>query len=197
MRVPMRLLVVCGTAGMVAGCGSGDESNAIANGGDNAVAVTAAVDPCGLLTAEEVAAVVGEKIVSAKAEGDTCTYANDDAGSVEVQYSRGDAETQMATDRQVAGVLGKMGDEAAESGGAAGADVNAMIHDGGGSANIGDESLVGPNARLSFRKGDSYVAITPPIMHSRISYSGNPMISTEDKQKMARDLALKALAKLP
>ena len=182
-------------AALLAGCGNNGESADNATAASSGASPATQADPCSLLTAEEVAAVTGDKVTGANADGNTCTYATDDADGVQVEYYASGGKAEMETAKSAAEVMGKMGDAVA-GGSGAGNDVAAMLNEGG-KASIGDAAFFGPNSQLSVVKGDAYVAITPPIMHSRISYQGNPLISAEDKRKMALQLAQKALAKLP
>lgn len=183
----------------VAGCGSGGGNEAAPAGGEEAArAASAQTDPCSLVTAAEVGEIIGDKIVAAKPADGSCTYETEDAqaSSVTVELNQSDAAGQMGVARQAAGILKGMGEEAAEQGGQAGQDVNAMLADSGDTPKIGDDAFFGPNQQLSVRKGNSYIAIQPPIMRSRMA-AGNPMLSSDDKKKMAVAIAEKAVGRLP
>ena len=194
----MSLALVAALA--TAGCGKKDGDAAAGN--ESASATTpaapaaAALDPCSLVTSEEVAAITGDKVVKSSSDHGTCTYATDDSDGATITVDTADAAGKMKIDRDSAKLLGGMGAAVADKGGA-GADVNAKLHEGGDSQpGLGDDSLWGMNSQLSVRKGGTYVAATPPGMHSRISYSGNPLISDDDKRKMAVALAEKALSRV-
>ena len=196
MMTKLRLTGPMIMAAMLAACGSGDKPADDKSATATPAAAAAAIDPCSLLTVAEVTEIVGDKILSAKADGGRCAFATDDMDSVAIEIDQADAKGRMEIDRKVGGTLAGIGGAVADQGGP-GADVNAMLQEGGDTPKLGDEALWGPNTQLSIRKGNSYIAISPPIMHSRISYSGNPLISTDDKRKMAVALAEKALARLP
>jgi hypothetical protein len=202
MRAAAKLLLVSAALGLAA-CGSGGEegSNAAeAPPGDTPVATAAAVqtEPCSLVTADEVGGILGDKIVAAKPGEGSCTYETADAqaSSVAIELNQTDAAGQMDIAKRTAGFLKGMGQQAAKEGGAAGQDVNAMLSDSGDTPKVGDEAFFGPNTQLSVRKGNSYLAIQPPIMRSRMA-GGSPLLSSADKKKMARAIAEKAIARLP
>ncbi|HVF37541.1 MAG TPA: hypothetical protein VNA29_06320 [Sphingomicrobium sp.] len=181
----------------VTACGSKPESegNGATAAGTN---VAAAADPCTLVTAEEVGAILGDTIVATSPTDGGCTYETADAqaSSVTIELDQADAKGAMDVARSAAGVLGEMGAEAAREGGAAGEEVNGMLSDSGDTARLGDEAFFGPNQQLSIRKGNSYIAIQPPMMKSRMA-AGNPMLSAGDKKKLAIAIAEKAVARLP
>jgi hypothetical protein len=182
-------------------CGSGQEQAAGPTSERNEATTAAAAaktDPCSLVTADEVGEIIGDKIVTTKPADGTCTYETADAqaSSVTIELNQTDAAGQMDVAKRTAGVLKGMGAEAAEQGGAAGQDVNAMLSDSGDAPNVGDEAFFGANSQLSVRKGNSYIAIDPPIMRSRMA-SGSPLLSSDDKKKMALAIAEKAVARLP
>lgn len=183
----------------LAGCGSGEQQPAGSEGNaTDSAAATAQTDPCTLATADEIGAVIGDKIVATTPGEGSCTWETADAqaSSVTITLNQSDAAGQMKVARDAAGILGDIGAAAAEQGGAAGRDVNAMLSDSGDAPKIGDEAFFGANAELSVRKGNSYIAISPPMMRSRMS-GGNPILSTEDRKRMAIAIAEKAVARLP
>ncbi|GAA4714526.1 hypothetical protein GCM10023325_08080 [Sphingomonas lutea] len=181
----------------LAACGSGGDAGNSAKGANVVVAAGKAIDPCSLVTAGEVGAIVGDTIVAAKPAEGRCNYETADAAAstVTIEVDHKDAANHMKVERDTARVLGKMGGAVAGEG-AAGADVDAMLKDSASAPGIGDEALFDINARLSVRKGDVYLAVEPPMMRSRMS-SGSPLLSSEDKRKMALAIAQKALARLP
>ena len=195
----MRILLGA-TATMIlalSGCGSqSGEGNAAAEE-TAAGPAAAATDPCSLVTTDEVGTIIGEPITGMEKGDGSCTYQTADAqaSSVTLELNQSDAAGAMDVARKAAGVLKDIGSSVAGEGGA-GADVNAAISDSGDTPKIGDEAFFGPNQQLSVRKGNSYIAVTPPIMRSRMS-AGNPLLSGDDKKKMAVALAEKAVTRLP
>ena len=182
----------------VAGCGSSDKGNSTGTGEESAAMETAAKpDPCRLVTVDEVEAIIGEKIVSTQPSAESCTYRTADAqaSSVTLELNQADAKGQMDTARRSAQFLKGMGGAVADKGGA-GADVNQVLSESGDTPKVGDEAVFGPNQQLSVRKGDSYIAISPPIMRSR-GAGGNPLLSADRKKTMAVEIAEKAVARLP
>jgi hypothetical protein len=184
----------------LASCGSAGKSNSAgpANEESAAAASSEAVDPCGLVTAKEIEAVVGDNIVETTPEEGSCTYATEagQAASVTIESDLADGKGAMEIARKVAGTLGELGAAAANEGGGAGQDVNAMLSETGGAPNLGDEAFFGANSQLSVRKGNSYIAVQPPIMRSPMG-QGNPMLGSADRKKIALAIAEKALARLP
>lgn len=183
----------------LAACGSGGDAGNDADAARNAATAAAAkpIDPCSLVTAEEVGAAIGDTITATKPAEGRCTYETADAqaASVVVEVDQKDARNHMQVERDTAKVLGKMGGAAASEG-PAGRDVNAMLSDSSEAPGIGDEALFDINSRLSVRKGNTYLAVEPPMMRSRMS-GGSPLLSAEDKRKMALAIAQKALTRLP
>ena len=185
---------------MLAACGDGGDQSANtaapAAAGQPAPAVAGA-DPCRLVTADEIAEIIGQPITAKAAHDTSCQYQTADAAasSVTVEIDQADAAGAMALQRKAAGMLKDAGGAVAGEGGA-GADANAMLSEGGAAPKLGDEALFGPNQQLSVRKGASFIAVTPPTMRSRMA-AGNPMLSAEDKRRMAVAVAEKALARLP
>jgi hypothetical protein len=184
----------------LAGCGpraegGGNGQAPTQTGG--AASASAANDPCSLVTADEVSQILDDKIVAARAGEGSCTYETEDpqAASVTVELDQTDAAGQMDVVRRAAGLLKGMGEQAAKQG-AAGEDVNAMLRGSGEAPKVGDEAFFGANTQLSVRKGNSYIAIQPPIMRSRKS-GGNPLLNTDDKKKIAVAVAQKAVSRLP
>ena len=188
--------------GLVLALGLSACGGAVGSDGENQATAAAtpapkASDPCSLATAEEVGAVLGEPIVATEPGEGSCQYQTADAmaSSVTIELNQSDAAGQMATARQAASDLQDVGAAVADQGGA-GADTNALISAGGESPRLGDESFFGPNQQLSVRKGSSYIAISPPMMRSRMA-GGNPILSADDKKRMALAIAEKAVARLP
>lgn len=176
-------------------CNSADEPSSDATSAASQ-AVASAPDPCSLVTADEVTAVIGEKVVRARAEGETCTYETEDAmaSSVTVQIKPKGAAAEMASVREASKLLGDIGKQMEGAGGAQG-DVSQAISSKQGSSGLGDESVFDANSALHLRKGESYIMVTPPTMRSRMS-AGNPMLSKQQRQEMAVAIAQKALSKI-
>lgn len=183
----------------LAACGSGapDAGNGAEAGSNASEAAAAVIDPCSLVTADEVGAIVGDKIVATKPGEGRCSYETADAqaAAVTIEVDQKDARNHMQVERDTAKALGRMGGAAAGEG-AAGQDVNAMLSDSSDAPGIGDEALFDINSRLSVRKGSVYVAVEPPMMRSRMA-GGSPLLSAADKRKMALAIAEKALTRLP
>jgi hypothetical protein len=183
---------------VLASCGSqSNGESAQSNATDSTNVPTArAADPCSLVSSDEVAGVIGQKIVSARADGDSCNYESEDAmaSSVTVTVKRHGAIEEMKTVRAAAKALGDVGGQLVGAEGAPG-EVGNMLAGGGSPATVGDESLFDSNQQIHVRKGDAYVAVAPPMMRSRMA-GGNPMLSAEQKRSMAVAIAQKALHKL-
>lgn len=160
-----------------------------------ALAAGPEVDPCSLLTAEEVSKIIDDKIVATAGDSDSCRYSTDDSDGVELEYSPTGGQRLIDIDRKAGAVLADMGRSVDKEGGA-GADVNAMMSDGGDPADLGDEAMFGMGGQLSVRLGDAYLSITPPIIHSRLTHRGSVLIGKEEKRQMAIDLARHALTRL-
>jgi hypothetical protein len=192
-----RFALVCGLAMAAQGCGSEPESEngaVPAASADGASATSA--DPCALVTKEEVAAAIGEAVVQAKSGGKACTYETEDAmaSSVTVEVTRSGGAGEMQAARDAAAVLGKIGGKMAEGTGAE-AEAGEAMAEGGAAPGLGDQAFFGANQQLHVLKGDSYLAVSPPTMRSRMS-GGNPLLSADQKRAMARAIAEKALARL-
>lgn len=180
---------------MLAGCGSGGDGQANSSAPGGTIAAEP-IDPCSLVTADEVAEAIGEKVVATKPGEGSCTYETADAqaSTVTIEVNETDAAGQMDIARRSAGALRDIGGEASE-GGAAGQDLNSML---GGTApipKVGDEAFFGPNSELNVRKSFRYLKVAPPLMRSRMS-GGNPTLSEEEKQQMAMKIANRALSRL-
>lgn len=199
-RLARNLLVALACAA-VSGCGGGGGEDAAStsqqDGTAPAAAAAKATDPCSLVTAEEVAQIIGDKIAATTPGDGSCTYATEDAqaASVIIELDQADAAGKMDIARRTAGALQGIGAEAAKEG-PAGEDVKAMLSDSGEAPKIGDEAFFGANNELSVRKGSSYIAISPPMMRSRMA-GGNPLLSSDDKRKMAVAIAERAVSRLP
>ncbi|HEX8573535.1 MAG TPA: hypothetical protein VF759_12375 [Allosphingosinicella sp.] len=193
-------LLACGLALGAQGCGSDSgEANASdlqasANGGATAAATPA--DACALVTKAEVGEAIGEPVVEAKSDGAECSYETEDsmASSVKVEVARSGGGKEMQAARDAAGVLGRIGGAMADGKGAE-AQAGEAMAESGAAPGLGDQAFFGANQQLHVLKGDSYIAISPPTMRSRMS-GGSPLLSGEQKRAMARAIAEKALARL-
>jgi len=165
------------------------------NEAEPALAAGPKVDPCSLLTAAEVSSIIGDKIIATAGDSDSCRYSTDDSDGVELEYSPTGGQRLIDVDRKAGAVLADMG-QSVDKEVAVGSDVNAMTHEGGDAADLGDEALFGMGGQLSVRIGDAYLSITPPIVHSRLSHRGSPLIPKEEKRDMAVALARQALSRL-
>lgn len=193
-----RLAMVCALAIAAKGCGAdpADRNEAGPANDSGTLAAASAGDPCALVTREEVAAAIGEAVVKAQASGKACSYETEDAmaSSVAVEVVRTGGAAEMEAAREAAGVLGRLGGEMVKGEGAE-AQAGEAMAEGGAVSGLGDEAFFGANQQLHVRKGDSYLAVTPPTMRSRMS-GGNPMLSAEQKRAMAKAVAEKALGRL-
>lgn len=197
----MKLTFVATMALAVAACGSKADkagNDAVQANADGPVGAAGVKDACSLITRDEVGAIIGDKVVATKPSAGSCEYdtADPQASSVTIELNQDDAAGQMDIAKRTAGFLKGMGARAAKEGGGAGQDVNAMLSESGDTPKVGDEALFGPNQKLSVLKGKIYIAVQPPIMRSRTT-GGNPLLSTDDKKKMAIAIAEKAVSRLP
>jgi hypothetical protein len=188
----------------LAGCGSKPAAQPGANEAatsSNSAPVSTAVafDPCSVLTADEVTAVITDKITQTKANDHSCEYhagPNDTDGTQIMIYQSGGTE-QMQDIRKANQLLGGLG-SAVSAQGDVGKDVQASITPPaeGGAPAIGDEAVWEPNDVLAVRKGDAFVQVTPPIVRFGSNGSIPKMISDVDKRAISQKLAEAALAKL-
>ena len=195
----LRVAITLALAAGLGACGPSSDEAAPGTNTSSAPAneAAASTDPCSLVTPDEVGEVIGDKIVATKPGEGSCTYETADAqaSSLTIELNQTDAAGEMDVAKQAAGVLKDMGEQAATEG-AAGQDVNAMLSDSGETPKVGDEAFFGANAELSVRKGTSYIAVSPPMMRSRMS-GGNPLLSSDEKKKIALQIAEKAVGRLP
>lgn len=177
------------------GCGgkvAGDE------GGGTATA-DAEVDPCSLLTADEMTAITTDKVNVVKHWGDkqSCKYSSDPGDDgVDIVVWTHDGVHQMEVMHDATGLVAGMGAAVKDKGGA-GADTAAILKPGEvPPPKLGDEAMWGPNTMLSVRKGTAFVSVSPPIMHDPANHSGYPIVPVEEKRKIDLAVAEKLLAKV-
>ncbi len=188
----------------VAGCGSQQAAQPNTNEASasrNTAPVTAAVsfDPCTVLGAEEVTAVIGDKITQTAKNDHSCEYhagPNDTDGTQIMIYKTGGKE-QMQDIRKADQLLSGIGGAVSKQGDV-GKDVQASITPPaeGGAPTLGDEAVWEPNAVLAVRKGDLFVQVTPPIVRFGANGSFPKMHSDAEKRLISQKLAVATLTKL-
>jgi len=194
MRSTMAICTVIGLA--LAGCGGGKAPDDGTTASEN---VTAApdLDPCGLMTGEEMTAITTDKVIGTRRDGASCTYRSNPDDGVQVTVRTSGGAKAMEVVHRTAELLGGMGGAVGDKG-AAGADVADMLKKDTSKAPVlGDEAVWGANDTLSVRKGDAFVEVTPPLMHDPANHSGYPLIGKAEKRKIAEAVAAKLLGKLP
>ena len=152
------------------------------------------VDVCTLVPKEAVAAAIAQPIANVAPGQDSCKYETDDAmaSSVEIVVKRQGAAEEMDTARKATGILSDMGAGMASSEGAKG-DVGGMLQNSGAVSGVGEQAFFDSTQTLHVLNKGTYVAVTPPMMKSRMS-AGNPLLSTEERRAMATAIAQKVLA---
>jgi len=183
---------------LLSGCDDEDHGGqAAAKAKPSAPAKAAArkVDPCAYTTPGEVTAITTDAVIRATASDDTCVYHADPDDGVQVTIHAGDGVKQMEVVRRSAEVMARMGDAVRDKG-RTGADVGAMLQkDKDPPPALGDEAMWGVNATLSVRKGDFFVAVTPPVMHDPLNHPGYPLVSRDDRRRIALEVVQKILEK--
>ena len=196
---PILHTFVCALAITVAGCGGEPTNEASASGenaGEAAAGTVASADPCSFISKEEVTAVLGETILETKSEDQTCRYETDDpASAIQVDIKQSGGREEMGIARSASGALGSIGDDMKNAGGAEG-DTGEILAEKAAAPKIGDQSFFGMNTQLHVLKGDTYFAVLPPIMRSRMSADGNPLLSSEKKREIAVAIAQKIVTKI-
>lgn len=194
----IRPALLCAFALAAAAC-SGESANKTTQPGEqvapSCAQTAAAADPCSFVSKEEVASATGEAVLQMKADGQTCTYeTDDDASAVQVEIKQTGGAEEMGVARSASGVLGAIGNDMKNSGGAEG-DTGEILTDSAAAPKIGDEAFFGANQQLHVLKGDTYFAVSPPMIRSRMS-GGNPLLPSEKKREMAAAIAQKIANKL-
>jgi hypothetical protein len=189
----------------LAGCGGSRSENASAgteSGGGEETASDAPkpnIDPCGLISTQEVAEITGDAVDQAVRKEDSCSYRGPNRGDdgVEILFYLNDGERQMRAWHNANGLLDGMSGEVAGMGGA-GADAAAMMKkDKAAAPKIGDEAAWGMNTAIGVRKGPHFFQVTPPVMHEMGKRPGLPLLSTEEKRSVATRVAEKVASRLP
>lgn len=157
----------------------------------------APVDPCSVLTGDEVSAVTGLKVTKTEVIDRDCHYDdafNEDGTVLSIYPTDGKEQMQAITDSNK--LLGGIGSAASHQSDV-GKDVQASITPpaAGGAPSIGDEAVWQPNDALAVRKGDTFVGVRPPIARDPAGHHG-VMFSDADKRVISQKLAEAALAKL-
>ncbi len=177
---------------LVGGCGSSNSaagSGATAAAGDNG-------DPCSFLTKAEMTEITSDVVTFTDSNDATCNYHSDPKDGVQVTVYRTGGAEQMNTRRASAKLLGGMGAAVADKGGA-GQDVGGMLkEDKSTPPAIGDEAMWQLNDTLAVRKGDAFVEVSPPIMHDPATHTGYPLVTKDEKRKIAEAVAAKILPKI-
>lgn len=194
-----RAVLLCVSAGLaLSACGGQKAANGeSADSGATAETAAANFDPCSLMTADEMAAITTDAVKATRGDGADCKYVSDpqDDGVTVTVYKTG-GQHQMDIVHKTSEVLGGMGDAVADKGGA-GKDAQAMLQpDKAAPPKLGDEAVWGANTSLAVRKGDAFVQVQTPIMHDPATHKGYPLVPTDEKRKIAVDVATKLLAKL-
>lgn len=199
----MRTMSVAGVAMalMLAGCGGGGGNDAAAGGtaeqGGTAAPEAAGIDPCSLISAQEMSAITTDTVKRTSRDGQVCTYHSDPDDGVQLTVMASGGAKQMQVVHRTAEVLGGMGASVADKGGA-GADVAVLTKkDKTAVPKLGDEAAWGMNTTLSVRKGDAFVEVVPPLMHDPASHSGYPLVKQDEKRAIAQKVVERVLAKLP
>lgn len=194
-------LLAASAALALTGCGSkqpATDTNAAAEVSATSSESAAPLNPCSLLTADEVGGITTDKVRAAEREDNTCTYKSgpgDDDG-LQVQVFKGEGEKQMRAFRGAGGLLSGMGAAVKDKGGA-GANAAAMMKtDSTAAPTLGDEAAWGMNTMLAVRKGADYIQVTPPLMHDPANHPGYPLIGGTEKRAIVLTAAKKALARL-
>lgn len=153
-----------------------------------------ASDVCALVSKEVVAQIIAQPIVNTTAGTDSCKYETDDAmaSSVEIVVKREGAAGEIDNVRKAAGVLGSLGAQM-EGGKGAERDVGQALQAGGTLTGIGEQAFFDSTNTLHVLNKGAYVAVTPPMMKSRMG-AGNPLLSADERQAMAKEIMLKVLA---
>lgn len=185
----------------LAGCGGGENANEAASGGaeESGTDMTATddFDACSVLSAAEIEAITTDKVLTVQ-NGDqgTCHYKSNPDEDLTLTIKKTGGAKAMEVLRRTSKVLSGMGTAAADKGGAGKDAAELLKEDKSSAPRLGDEAAWGMNSTLSVRKGDMFVEVTSPLMHDPATHKGYPLVSTEDKRRIAIDVATKVLAKL-
>lgn len=176
---------------VISGCGSDDGA-----GSGAAVSAGGNGDPCSFLTKAEMTEITTDVVTFTDSNDATCNYHSDPKDGVQVTIYLTGGAAQMSTRRASAKLLGGIGATVANSGGA-GQDVGGMLkEDKSQPPTIGDEAMWQLNDTLAVRQGDAFVEVSPPIMHDPATHTGYPLVTKEEKRKIAQAVATKILQKV-
>ena len=182
----------------LASCGGGKTADTSATDGSQSVAAAGETfDPCSVMTADEMTAITTDKVNTLRrSDTNTCTYQSDPHDGPDVTIYKTDGAHQMEIQRKSSALLGGMGKAVADKGGA-GADTDTLLQpDTAVVPKLGDDAMWSTNTTLSVRKGDVFVQVAPPMMHDMANHPGFPIVSVEEKRKIAQAVVEKLLAKL-
>lgn len=191
--------VVAATLALSA-CGGGQKQDGEQAAAGDAPAVAESggkdIDPCSLLTGEEVSAITTDAVIGTKRDDNTCYYqGRTEALRLQVLASGG--IKQMQANHQAANLLQRMGQSVADKGGAGKDTAELLKKNGAELPKLGDEAFWGMNNELAVRKGDAYVEVLAPMMHDPANHSGYPLVPKAEMRKIAIAVAEKVLPKLP
>lgn len=195
MRRAMTIGLMTTAALVLASCGSSDRTGA--EGSDTAAVAEDAIDPCSLITAQEMTAITSDAVTRADRGGATCHYRSNPDMAVQVTVQASGGAEHMETVRNAAKLLGGMGASVAGQGNAGEDVADILSEDKSAAPPLGDEAIWGMNDTLSVRKGDAFVEVTPPLMHDRANHPGYPIVSKEEKRRIAARVVAKVFAKMP
>jgi hypothetical protein len=188
----------------LAGCGSKPAASpttneAAASSNSPPARSAAGFDPCSLVTADKVTAIIADKITQTEVNDHSCEYhagPTDEEGTQIMIFKTG-GTAQMQDTRKANQLLAGIGG-AVSLQGDVGKDVQASITPPPkrGAWTIGDETVWQPNGVLAVRKGELFVQVTPPIVRFGANGSIPTMISNKDKRAISQKLAEATLAEL-
>jgi hypothetical protein len=182
-----------------AGCSGGGDATTSGGAEESSAEVAAAndFDACSVLSAAEVEAITTDKVVNVrKGDQGTCYYESNPDEDLTLSIKKSGGAKAMEVIRRTAKVLSGMGGVVADKSGAGKDAAELLKEDESAVPKLGDEAAWGMNSTLSVRKGDMFVEVTPPLMHDPATHSGYPLVKTEEKRRIAIDIATKVLAKL-
>ena len=181
----------------VGACGSGGDEGANSAAAGNAAQTAASnagpIDPCSLLTLEEVSKAIGEEVIAKRPGEGSCTYetADPESSSVRIELAESDAAGRMNSARRTEGALEDASGVSLEDGAVAGEEMNVLGADG--FDRFADEAFFDVETNLNVRKGYRYLKVAPPVRRLK---SGDPTLSKEERQRIAMEIAQTALQRM-